>query len=176
MIRDLYITEIKPSMRNVLNAAETISCTTDMWTTTGKPMSFAAVTVHFVNKSTRKIDHMCLTIEEVKGVRPFIPPLPSPLSPSPFPSPNHTILLLFVRAIGSHSATNLSSFLLRCLDGWDVTSKLFAVTADGAAAQQKALRAVGESVIIWPLWCAAHRLNLIVQSALQIKVCTILDL
>jgi hypothetical protein len=68
--------------------------------------------------------------------------------------------------IGRHTSANITAWLESLFTNMGITKKIWACTADGARAQQKAVEDI-PSVNIYTLWCACHRLHLVIMDALR---------
>jgi len=69
----------------------------------------------------------------------------------------------------NHSAENITKCVSQILSRYGLLEeKYYAVTADGASAQQLGVGSIGEFEQAWVIWCIDHQLNLIVRESLQI--------
>jgi hypothetical protein len=68
--------------------------------------------------------------------------------------------------VARHTSENIATWLAKTFAEYEITDKLWSCTADGAAAQQKAIEEV-KSIHVYTLWCACHRLHLVVMDALK---------
>jgi hypothetical protein len=75
-------------------------------------------------------------------------------------------VLAFQRFPGRHTAQAVGAWLSKELKAYNIREKIWFGIADGAPAQRNALSSV-EGLPYWVLWCAAHRLHLVVTDAMK---------
>jgi hypothetical protein len=78
----------------------------------------------------------------------------------------HRQLLALAPVTGRHTAENITKWLSGIFSDFGITKKIWACTADGASAQQKAVSDVAPAQM-YTLWCACHRLHLVIMDALK---------
>jgi hypothetical protein len=78
----------------------------------------------------------------------------------------HRQLLAMAPVTGRHTAENITKWLSGIFSDFSITKKIWACTADGASAQQKAVSDVAPAQM-YTLWCACHRLHLVIMDAMK---------
>lgn len=130
IIPDIF-SRVKTKVQNLLNEANNVAITTDIWTSMNTD-SFITLTAHFFDNNQKDL---------------------------------RTVVLCTKKLECKHTGIFSSEFMTKELQDWNILSKVIAIVTDGGANIKLAVRLMH----IQHIPCTAHKLNLIVQQALQLS-------